>query len=51
MSDIVIEVYGLCFIMALIANIKLASHPFILQMRFDLGFMNYDATNAYLMNI
>ena len=36
------KVYGICFMIDLIANICSASQPFIVHTRLDLGFINLE---------
>ncbi len=40
------KVYGICFMIDLIANICSASHPFIVHTRLDLGFMNLETISV-----
>ena len=48
--DIVMPVNGLYFIIALTANIKSASHPFIPQTLFERGFINLETTKEHRKN-
>ncbi len=45
------NVYGISFIIAFTANQLLASHPFMWQTRFDLGFMNFDMQKKQLQSM
>jgi hypothetical protein len=49
-NDIVIPVNGLYFMIALTANIKSASQPFIPHTRFERGFINCETTNEHRRN-